>query len=391
MSKIPCRICCFLFITFCGLYCLCAEEQPLGISNVHEIENVVKQFRSNIESIRTWSGEAIVEETREPREGRTSLSRKTKIIFWFDVPSNRKLLIIEPIEEIQLSLDGTSIPIVYKNIRLLILPEEATCYRYTAINSNGLIPIADKDNHNRYVLGKNVHDYDRRVLRGDIYISSNTDLHFDISNPAGTFDPFATFDLMGNYLVRADVSIQSARDNTQMEEVKTYIDSQGEFVSLIERLDNKSINLSVTYTVDRSLRGCLVKYINIVPNLAETYVIVEHECYADIFVPKKVVFDAKKIGIKNTITFAKSMINEKIPDDIFSLKTLKVMRGDAVYDERTDTHYVIDDDQYPLPDYATGFERTSTKFLRYVFIGGGLLLIAFSLILKYRKRQQEAF
>ena len=77
-------------------------EEKSDSAIASQFEQTVQLFRSNIESIRTWQGEATVERIAKPRPGLVPASQKTKIRFFVDIPNNKRLFTSEPIEEIKL-------------------------------------------------------------------------------------------------------------------------------------------------------------------------------------------------------------------------------------------------------------------------------------------------
>jgi hypothetical protein len=83
-------------------------------------------------------------------------------------------------------------------------------------------------------------------------------------------------------------------------------------------------------------------------------------------------------------TWLKNSLNVPISDDSFSLKVLKVHRGTLVYDYRTGLEHVIEGEEYPpLPGMMPEYKRTA--YFRYAIITLGILMIVTSLFIKYRQ------
>ena len=156
-------------------------------------------------------------------------------------------------------------------------------------------------------------------------------------------------------------------------------------MSLIEEATRGSRTITNIYTVNKSFRCCPVERHSRITGVLDTVFKSEYEQHDGIYVPKYVLMSLQDGSSKSIITFKKNIINADIPDDVFSLKGLGARRGDAVYDERTDANYFLDDEQYPFPDYANGAGRTGIKYLRYALGSVGLLLILTFLVIRYYK------
>ena len=76
----------------------------------------------------------------------------------------------------------------------------------------------------------------------------------------------------------------------------------------------------------------------------------EYQHISGVWIPKKIVDLSQQPDgrfIRTAKIWTNQKINEPIPDDIFSIKTLGVRRGDTVYDERTGTVAKIEGSEYP--------------------------------------------
>ena len=376
-------------VELCGVFAVClvpnvvlAESQVVSPDDVAVLQDAAKRYEANVEAIRTWQGEVVYEELGKSSEKTIPINRKTSIRFWVDVPNGKRMIICEPVEETQMSSDGEFHPVVMELKSTLVLTRDSLRYHRTAYDPKGYIPLPDNNGGTRFVRGEDSEQYDLNVLRGSIHISTETKPAHNQFDLIHTFDPFVVMDHVNTHYIQI-FNFVVERINNGKDVSMFQINVRGEQLSLIEESTRGNRTISNIYTVNKSFRCCPVERRSSVPGILNTVFTSEYEQHDGVYVPKKVLILLEDGASKRIVTFTKNVINEPIPDDIFSLRGLGAMRGDSVYDSRTNTRYYLDDEQYPLPDYAKEVKRNGSNVFRYTLMAISLILIGIALLRIY--------
>jgi hypothetical protein len=94
------------------------------------------------------------------------------------------------------------------------------------------------------------------------------------------------------------------------------------------------------------------------------------------------------------LIWKKNELNISIPKETFSIDSLNLHRGTIVYDYRIDEEYVISDDKYPpLPSSVVPVRHNPYWLSRLILIGLGTILLLAALVrvyLKWRAKHKES-
>ncbi len=145
------------------------------------------------------------------------------------------------------------------------------------------------------------------------------------------------------------------------------------------------------WIVDLSKGGNLLVYDSggdqagvIVPGVRWTY---EHENVGGIWVPKRVAVETTSAGrtTRRGVEWVENVINEPIPEEEFSLVKLGARRGDRVRDSRTGAEYLLEGEQFPLPEPWDYGKRLERPWARIAMVGGTIALVVVLLLAGWRQ------
>jgi hypothetical protein len=368
----------FACVVFFGADAVFAQEIKSIPISVAFFEDVATRTRINIESIVTIQGDVEIQYERY-KEKEAVTFQKSKTFFAVDKKNNNRLS-LRSLDEFW-RLENA----VKEKKRCTIdgyLYVGDVAYWYTAANLNAGDPNINPQNH-ASVIGK-------------IRIDQRDVRRHDHSPLPEYFDPFDN--MAPSQVVPSQAILFAAKSFSHQPPLpRTYSATQaGNFLTIkIEREIPVKIGHEIgpkpaahIYVFDTTKSYYLIEYKTMINNICFRYWKCEPVLVDGVWFPSTVSEFTVGGKNKNEYRFSNVKINQKIPDNIFTLQFMGVRQKDYIFDTRTQTESEVDDPSFPLPEYLKQIERKSKS--KWIFIGVGLLLIFISvyrMFSRWRKKK----
>jgi hypothetical protein len=375
------RCCVVLRVTYLFLFVFLNSLvfAELSDEDVRLIQRLIQQNISNIETIRTWSGNGIHKNILYTPDHKERKKTEMKFSFAVDKVQSYQFGYSNMVMDYNI-LDGKREDNLLPICGIMVLRD--VMYRYQARDIKG----PGIGNKSPDIASPT--DY-----RGTLIISSDQ-VKLNKNDFTETLDPFYCCKF-ANSLPSTYFShmIKKRPKSTQFQSSDTLSRDNNLLTLRTEvKIKNDDKTLINEYTADISKGGSFTRCKSSRADLFETIWTSELEKVSGVWVPKKMI-ETVDFGKNYTeIIYTENKINESIPDSMFTLKSLGVRNGDALIDMRIGLHSQVEDESLPelvLPDVS----RKSYWLARLILIGFGTILLLSALVrvyLKWRAKRKEA-